>query len=794
MFKNSAHMYEVTLCAIVVLCYDDVGQFYFETESGLKHTLTVILIILLCVVLLSGCKNNSESEDGYFYKAEVIPFPELPAGFEEISNVTLAGDIIYFTASVNNISDSEPDKSFRSPAIFSMTSDGKNLKRLPEYSSEAPPPEATGGGIFISAMHADAHGNLWIVETGRYYISQEPDIIKDAGSILTIRKLDSDGTQLLSADISDIVASFDGFYVSMFTVDEDGRIYIGCSYISADETIIYVMDSDFKILFDLAVPVWPNPLVLTNDGFVAFVRQQNNEKYLQKIDVNTKTLGDSIHLPENILNVFSGYNNFLILYMDSASLYGVSGDSGEAVQILKWIDSGVITDGLENISFLPDGRIFLTKSTPVSGSWDNKHEIIFLTKTESHGNEQSEGVAEKTELTLGTLYLHPALQNPIHQFNNTSTTHYITVIDYSSNTTPDDTEGALLRFSTEITTGKIPDILILTGIPFDRLITLNLLVDLNPFLDADLKLSREDLIENVLAATQTDGKLFHINQSFMLSTIVGNPSVLGEYPGWNIEEFKAVIEANPQADIPLGPNVTKQDFLWVLLYMNLYEYIDTSSGTSNFNNEEFIELLEFINTFPSEVDDSIMIDRLFNRGIKTEGRQIMDTYLPAGLHNYTLQKESFGGEIAFKGWPAADRNGHRFISHDSVAITANATDKEGAWEFVRTLLMEEHQREYWIGGYPINKAVFEEQMQRDMEPMSFMSEGMLITVKPTQAEADEIMALINSTTKITGHGSDGALRNIIIESATDFFNGRITAEDAARIIQNRVSIFLAEQE
>jgi len=32
-----------------------------------------------------------------------------------------------------------------------------------------------------------------------------------------------------------------------------------------------------------------------------------------------------------------------------------------------------------------------------------------------------------------------------------------------------------------------------------------------------------------------------------------------------------------------------------------------------------------------------------------------------------------------------------------------------------------------------------------------------------------------------------------MESATDFFNGLISAEDAARIIQSRVSIFLAEQ-
>jgi len=157
-----------------------------------------------------------------------------------------------------------------------------------------------------------------------------------------------------------------------------------------------------------------------------------------------------------------------------------------------------------------------------------------------------------------------------------------------------------------------------------------------------------------------------------------------------------------------------------------------------------------------------------------------------------MQKESFGGEIVFKGWPSVDRAGSRFISYDYVAITTHAADTEGAWEFVRTLLMEEHQRDmFW--NFPINRVVFEEQMRQNMQPVTVMFEGGMIESEPTQEEVDEIVSLINSTTKRVGQGADEMLMNIIIESATDFFNDLITAEDAARIIQNRVSIFLAEQ-
>jgi len=761
----------------------------------LKHTSIVILLIIICVVLLSGCKNNydakGENKQGHFYKAEVISFPELPAGYEEISNITLAGDIVYFTASINNLSDNGRTESFNSVAIFSMASDGTNLRKLPGYISQsAPPPAASGGGLFIYAMQADADGNILLIEAERYYVSEEPDIFKDAGNTFRIRKLDKNGTELLSADISDLAASFDGFYISMFFIDDDGHIYIGYSYILKDETTIHIMDSNFKSLLTLEAPVFYNPFILTSDGSVAFIRQQNTERYLQKIDVDRKALGSSIHLPENADRVFSGNNDYLVLFTDSTGLYGISDESENAMLILNWIDVGIIPDGLKNISFLHNDHIFLTKSTLRSGSGEQINELIILTKTEPDSDGNNDRLTEKTELTLGTLSLNPQLQKPILEFNNASTSHYITVIDYSSNTTADDIEGALLRFSTEITTGKIPDIFILSSMPFDRLIALDLLEDLYPYLDSDPELSRDSLLESVLRASETNGKLYLINQTFTISTILGDPLVLGEYPGWNMEEFKAVLDANPQADIPFGPRFTKQDFLWVLLYMNLYEYIDISSGAADFDNVDFIELLKFANTFSSKVDDSIY-DRLFGREIKAEGRQIMDTFV-GDLYNYVLQKESFGGEIVFKGWPAADRNGSRFISHDYVAISIKAADKDGAWDFIRTLLMEEHQREYFYH-FPINKSVFEERMKQNMEPMSFMHGGATITVEPTQKDADEIAALINTTTKITGHGGDEKLRDIIIESATDFFNGLISAEDAARIIQSRVTIYMSEQ-
>ena len=61
----------------------------------------------------------------------------------------------------------------------------------------------------------------------------------------------------------------------------------------------------------------------------------------------------------------------------------------------------------------------------------------------------------------------------------------------------------------------------------------------------------------------------------------------------------------------------------------------------------------------------------------------------------------------------------------------------------------------------------------------------------TQEEADQILAVINSVTTVSGY--DESLMKIIQEGAEDYFNGRSTSQDAARVIQSRASIYVAEQ-
>lgn len=79
------------------------------------------------------------------------------------------------------------------------------------------------------------------------------------------------------------------------------------------------------------------------------------------------------------------------------------------------------------------------------------------------------------------------------------------------------------------------------------------LYDLYELIDADAELSREDFFPNILAAMETDGKLYSISPAFGVLSLVGSAEVLGEEMGWTLQELMEVVKAHPEAEYLLDP-------------------------------------------------------------------------------------------------------------------------------------------------------------------------------------------------------------------------------------------------
>jgi len=168
------------------------------------------------------------------------------------------------------------------------------------------------------------------------------------------------------------------------------------------------------------------------------------------------------------------------------------------------------------------------------------------------------------------------------------------------------------------------------------------------------------------------------------------------------------------------------------------------------------------------------------------------------FNEYSRISEDFGGDIVFKGYPTESGTGNiGYFDSMALAITENCADKQAAWEFVRSILSESWQREqlsrYGIKrNFPTNKNLFEEEAANALlDPVDDISIAFGFTAL-TQEQLGRILAMIDSITSLSGI-LPSTLDDIVTESASDFFNGQITAEDAARITQSRASVFIAEQ-
>ena len=759
----------------------------------MKKTVVSIIIvltsILLIAALLSGCGGSGNESDipEFVYLPDVLPVP-MPEGVDWIDNITVSGDIVYFTA----MADWTGNESFTLFDIYMMDMNVSDIRKLPNYNvGQDFPADSEGGSVQIYSVYIDNHDYIWIAERGEFFIYDLPDdfdgddwerwymreIIHD---FTRIRKLDDSGTEIASFDISHISAGREWFYVQDLIVDDAGNIYVGV------ESSIHVFNNEGKTLFTLDVN-WIDGFVKMQDGSVAHPDWREKGRVLLKIDVAEKSWGESVELPSNAYNIYQGNEDYTFIFSDGSGLHGVEESSGDVVSLVNWIESDLTTDGLRNIMFLPDGRILIT-----SQFWDHdsaRNELVFLTKT-----PYSE-LPERTVLTLAAFYLDWNIRSVIVQFNRESLTHRIRVTDYAEFNTDDDREAGLTRLSAEIISGSVPDILDVTNLPFNRYAAKDLLIDLYDLIDSDPQFSRSDFMENVLRTTEINGGLYRIFPFYSIGTLAGNPSVVGSYPGWNMNEFTAVLEANPNADHVMGQGLTKENFLQVLVMLNMDNFVDWNTGTVNFDGGDFSDLLMYANTFPDEYDwnDEYISEHILIR----EGRQILVAMGFNSFDEYQMYRALFGGDIVFKGFPNENRNGFSLITNSSFAITNKCKDVNGAWEFLRMFMTEEWQGNNSWYGLPTNKAVFDKMLKDAMTEDEYGTRSMgwndmEIELKTlTQADADQILALIDSVSGSAGQ--DEALWNIIRENATDYFSGRSSLQDAVRVIQNRASTFVAEQ-
>ena len=422
----------------------------------------------------------------------------------------------------------------------------------------------------------------------------------------------------------------------------------------------------------------------------------------------------------------------------------------------------------------------------------------------------------RTVLTYATLQMANGLDDRIVAFNKTDPDYRIEVMDYSQYGGAD---AARSRLITEISAGKMPDLLDTWAIPLEKWARRGYLEDLWPWIEGDPDLGREALMEKVFQAAEIDGKLYEVSGAFRIQTVAGARSLVGDRMTWTWEDMWDALEAMPEGCVPMKRS--QSSMLSGLMQVDPARFLDQGAGTCSFDSGEFRSVLELCAGYP---DDALSIPGFYDSLIY-EGQVMLMPYAVTGFYFPQEARYLLHDDIAYVGMPNPwGEVGSQFSFTGCVAMSSVCAHQEGAWRFLRTLLLPHGAEELETlrySGFPTNRADFQALAAAAMEVEylrnedgSFVLDGggnkvqaphqggamaerdgmggeQFQPVAMTREEYDRLMALYDAVEVFSRWDPD--LQPIITEAAAPYFAGQQTLDETVSQIQSRVTLYLGEQ-
>lgn len=793
-----------------------------------KRILALILVVVMAAGLLTGCGDDGKKDPAedlqdqnnlYAYLPEYSDL-EFDMPVQYVNDFFQCGELLYFVADViigkETVKDpatgvetlDENGKAYEydvtQQRIFVMEP-GSNTPKMLDYTVPELE-EGMQGGSYLGSFYPGDNGSIWFLESVySYYYDLPEDFDPAAGDEYDMYYVDN-GTKL---DVVNLAA--DGTEQKRITLQVPEESYIGQvivlpngSVYGSDWSNIYRFDQTGAVAGSISVENGINE-VFALDGKLAVTLWDENKNVLKYLNEETMAFEDGMDLPENCYTIRRGFGEYLFTYEINGAVYGMKAGTNQGERIFSWMDCDVDNNNIgQSYAIADDAVIYALESAYNMEA--QQYEFQFLTMK----SVDPATLPQKEELVLGCLYLDYDLRSMIVDFNRKNPDLRIKVRSYIELAADGSYEDAVQKLNTEIISGVGPDLLICDELPVSQYAGRNILVDLWPLIDSDKELSRDDLMTNLFDAMSMDGKLYQVVDTFSIRTAAVSSAIAQGRNSWTLDEVLEAMEGLQPDATMFSETLTKSDMLNQMVMANLSAFMDWGTGQCSFDSEEFISLLKFVDTFPKEFDyenyDWQTAESEFSR-IKN-GKQLMSASYIYSFDEVQVQAAMHGGDVTFIGYPSAEGKGSGFQIYGGLAITSHCTNVEGAWSFVRQILLEENQTKQYMYEFPTNRHSFEAMAQKAMTPtyytdpetgeqveqshggIGYGEDFMVELYAVKQEEYDAFMELYNNCTQV--NSNDTSVLSLIMEEAQVFFDGQKSAEETASLIQNRVSLYMAE--
>lgn len=355
--------------------------------------------------------------------------------------------------------------------------------------------------------------------------------------------------------------------------------------------------------------------------------------------------------------------------------------------------------------------------------------------------------------------------------------------------------------NTAMLSGKGMDIIEVSGLPVKEYVSKGFLLNMNDLLEQDQTLHKDDLQMNILDGLKLNDGVYTIPLGYSLRVLVGNGDMLGnanvafDDKTWDWKEFekvsKEVIQKAKESgtdEIYALASYPPEYLFQEMLYENYAAFVDTTAKEATFDSPEFVDLLQQA----MKMND----DKIITSDEAKPGNQLFSSTPIMSPINFIESPYMLFDHPKIMLLPrageTAGQKGARVFTSSGFAIHAKSPAQEEAWKFISFLLSEEAQLLQEREGFSMLKSV-NEKLINDLQEKVGSGDYKLPNGQPAKVSDEQFNVfkqIVQSADQYVD--LDSKVISIAGEESLAYFSGQKTAEEVAKLIQNRVTTYLNE--
>lgn len=760
-----------------------------------------ILAAVLLIVNISACSGNGKKDD----KVDTIAMADIPSYEEKEIGAAIGLKIPGEKLSV--------DSKNRLVIFDREEKDGKYLfvdgggNKAAELKCGFP-----GDG---SLYALDSHNNLFVV-TQQHKSQAEGD--KSFQVTYQLISYSSKGEKLSSVDLGTRTVNNEKPGITDVAVDSKGNAYL----LSQRENI-EVMGPDGKKIKDIPANKIAYIEIDSRDNLILGAFDGGNARSrIEKRNLKGDSIWNIDLDPGNLMRQLKyDSKNDTIYILCEKGIIACTNEGKVKGYVLDFKQTSLLESGIfiNDIAVDAEKNIYVLAFQADSSSGTHASKPLLYRYS---ALKEGQRPKDQAVLTLAVAYSDRFIESAVSKFQKDHPGVKVDIKDYkaaymstSEGGLSDDeiqradkaTEDFQRINTTEIMAGKGADIVEVGSLPYRKYIAKNALVNLSEWMANDREFDINKYNQKILNACKYKGNLYILPVSFSFVMLGGNKSILEKEgikiddTNWTWSDFFKIAQAvtkdtngDGKPDQYALPKMAGTDEIFDYMF-NSNKFIDYDKKTASFDSKEFVDLLELSKTISGY--------KIYNPQVDSDKLwEMTDPGTIAFVNEYISSYQSLifaqalsNGEVVFLNSPSfEDVDNKPFIPGRTFAVNNNSKYKDEAWEFLKFLISDEMQASEDLFDFVVNLAaqkqraknflgqtfwydIYKNEKGRDIKPV-------------TQTDTDHLDKLIGELGMLPYN--DPQVSKIIKDAVKEFFSGSKTAEETAKIIQNKISTCLGE--